>query len=75
MTRTQARLAKLDRLSRRRPLTQAEADEAYRLNRLRTQCEQRRTRYASDPDFRRKLIERAVSWRRASRLASHEAHT
>lgn len=67
MTRTAARLAELDRISRERPLAEAELAETYRLLRLQRQCELRRDRYASDPDFRRKLIARSVSWRREAR--------
>lgn len=67
MTRTAARLAELDRISRERSLTDAEDAETYRLLRLQRQCEQRRQRYASDPAYRRTLIDRFVSWRRKAR--------
>lgn len=63
MTRTQARLAELSAI-RDRALTDEEQAEAYRLLRLERQCETRRQRYASDPAFRRTMIDRAVDWRR-----------
>lgn len=67
MTRTASRLAELDAISRKRSLTDAEQIEVKRLAHLQRQCARRRQRYASDPDFRQKLIRRAVEWRREAR--------
>lgn len=68
MTRTAARLAELDRISRERSLTDDEASEVKRLAHLERQCARRRERYSADPSYRRKMIDRAVSWRREARI-------
>lgn len=75
MTRTAARIAELDHLSRERSLTAAEEDELYRLVRLQRHLDLRRQRYATNPDYRRTCLERTTGWRRARGMKPVEMRT
>jgi hypothetical protein len=65
MTRTEQRLAELSAI-RDRALTEDEQCEVIRLAHLQRQCEARRRRYREDPEYRATLVQRSLSWRRAS---------
>ena len=62
MTRTAARLAELDRISRERSLTDEEQLAVMYLARMDRRNEHRRARYHSDPAFRESRINR--DWKR-----------
>lgn len=67
MTRTARRLAELDAISRERSFTDDEVREVLRLAHLERQCARRRHRYATDAEFRKTMIRRAVDWKREAR--------